>query len=278
MNLKFIVNDYILIWNILFQASISEDIHKLKQKIWNNYKNEYNQTFRDNVKILKDPKNFIPDNDTVYNIVLENKNYERIKKQTEKYRMHLLSIWDEHKRKTIKDIKEILRFDISDYCCFVVLPELDVIDTTTVENSHINSIVLGKPIDKNQLNSIIKLVFEIVKKEMSDYKTEYKDIVDAVIELAIINEFATRFTGVSYYLAGNNSLKFLKKQIYPYWLMYLGVEKDKMIDYMNRDNVAFNVDNYTYERQLKKINLYGFIDFCIKNQRHILKIQDLEIL
>ena len=40
MNLKFAVNDYVLIWNLLFQASVSEEIHKLKQKIWFNYKKE----------------------------------------------------------------------------------------------------------------------------------------------------------------------------------------------------------------------------------------------
>ena len=34
MNIKFVVNDYILIWNLLFQASISEKMHVLKQKIW----------------------------------------------------------------------------------------------------------------------------------------------------------------------------------------------------------------------------------------------------
>lgn len=46
MNLKFVVNDYVLIWNLLFQASISENIHKFKQKIWINYKNEYNKPLK----------------------------------------------------------------------------------------------------------------------------------------------------------------------------------------------------------------------------------------
>ena len=50
MNTKFIVNDYILIWNLLFGASISEPIYKLKQKIWDTYKNEYNATFKDKLE------------------------------------------------------------------------------------------------------------------------------------------------------------------------------------------------------------------------------------
>ena len=73
--MKFIVNDYALIWNLLFQASFSEGIYKLKQKLWDTYRNEYNETFRDKDLIMKDPKNFIPNDDTIYNIILENKNY-----------------------------------------------------------------------------------------------------------------------------------------------------------------------------------------------------------
>lgn len=34
MDVKFVVNDYVLIWNLLFQASISESIYQLKQKLW----------------------------------------------------------------------------------------------------------------------------------------------------------------------------------------------------------------------------------------------------
>ena len=38
MDLKFVVNDYILIWNLLFGVSISESIYNLKQRLWKNYK------------------------------------------------------------------------------------------------------------------------------------------------------------------------------------------------------------------------------------------------
>ena len=58
MNTKFIVNDYAIIWNLLFQASISESIYKLKQKLWDAYKAEYNETYNDKEAILKDIKNF----------------------------------------------------------------------------------------------------------------------------------------------------------------------------------------------------------------------------
>ena len=88
--MKFLVNDYALIWNLLFQASFSEGIYKLKQKLWDTYRNEYNETFKDKELIMQDPKNFIPNNDIIYNIILENKNYEKLRKQVDKYRLEVM--------------------------------------------------------------------------------------------------------------------------------------------------------------------------------------------
>lgn len=279
MNLKFIVNDYVLIWNLLFQASISENIHKLKQKIWINYKREYSTTFKDNTIILKDYKNFIPDDDTVYELVLENKSYERIKNSTDKYRIKLVELWDLYKKDSIKELKKILRFDIKMYHVLVVPEALDIVDSQNIRDAKINTIVWGKKLDNNNpLSSIISLIHEIVKKELREFRPEYKDIVDAVVELAILNEFATRLTGTTHYLNGDNTLKFLKKQIYPYWLMYLGVEKEDMTKYMARDRIAFDTQKYDYEKELRKIDIFDFIDFCIKNQKNIVKINELEIL
>lgn len=279
MNLKFVVNDYILIWNLLFQASVSENIHALKQKIWINYKKEYNDTFKDNPVILKDPKNFIPNDDTIYNILLETKEYEDIKKDTEKFRVNLLKVWDDNKKKSIAELKDILRFDIKLYHVLVVSEKLDIIDTTDPKGKKVNTIVWGKKVEeKNPTSIIVKLVFEIVKKEMKNYQEDYKDMVEAIIELAILNEFATRISGVSHYLTGDNTLKYLKKQIYPYWLMYLGVNEEELLKYMSRDNISFDISKYPYEKQLKRLDLYSFIDFCIRNQKHIVKIDELEII
>ena len=205
MNLKFIVNDYVLIWNLLFQASINEKIHKLKQKLWINYKKEYNNTYRDKELILKDPKNFIPNDDTIYNIVLESKEYEAIKKKTEKYRNQVLKIWDENKKNTTKIIKD----------------------------SKVNTIILGKHVTQDtSIKLLVEIIFKILQKEYKKYKVEYEEIVEAIIELAILNELPTRLTGRSYYLTGEPTLNYLKRQIYPYWLMYLGADKEEIRNYL----------------------------------------------
>ena len=52
MNIKFILNEYILIWNLLFRQSISKELNSRKQKIWLNYKKEYNDLYGENKKIL----------------------------------------------------------------------------------------------------------------------------------------------------------------------------------------------------------------------------------
>ena len=279
MNLKFMVNDYVLIWNLLFQASINEKVHKLKQKLWINYKKEYNNTYRDKELIVKDTKNFIPNDDTIYNIVLETKEYEKIKKDTEKYRNEVLKIWDNNKKEATKIIKSITRLELKPYQILVVSEQLDIIDTTTVKDAKINTVVLGKKVTSDtSMKLLVELVFQILKHEFKEYKTEYKEIVDAVVELAVLNEFPTRLTGRSHYLTGDPTLNYLKRQIYPYWLMYLGADKEDMLSFMMRDKIAFDVDKYAYEKELKKKDLLEFIDFCIRNQKYIVKINELEII
>ena len=279
MNLKFVVNDYVLIWNLLFQASINERVHKLKQKLWINYKKEYNNTYRDKELILKDTKNFIPNDDTIYNIVLETKEYEKIKKDTEKYRNEVLKIWDNNKKEATKIIKSITRLELKPYQILVVSEQLDIIDTTTVKDAKINTVVLGKKVTSDtSMKLLVELVFQILKHEFKEYKAEYKEIVDAVVELAVLNEFPTRLTGRSHYLTGDPTLNYLKRQIYPYWLMYLGADKEDMLSFMMRDKIAFDVDKYAYEKELKKKDLLEFIDFCIRNQKYIVKINELEII
>ena len=277
MNLKFMVNDYVLIWNLLFQASISDSIHKYKQKLWQNYKKEYNITYKDYKKIMKDPKNFIPQDDTIYNLMKDYSGYKELKKETEKYRLYLVKMWDKYKKQTIKELKNITRMEFDSYQVLVVSPKLKCTKIEVPPTTKVNTIVWGVK-HRFGLENLTHIVFDIIKKELENYKKEYKDIVKAIIELVVLNEFATRISGKSKYLSGEESLKFLKRQIYPYWLMYLGVKKEDLVKYMKRDKILFDVSKYTYERELKKIDLLRFIDFCIKNQKHILKINELEII
>ena len=82
----------------------------------------------------------------------------------------------------------------------------------------------------------------------------------------------------STFLKGDISLTYLKRQIYPYFLMYLGSSLEDYTSYMMRDGISFDIEKYPIEKDLAKLNLIEFIEFCIKNQYKILHINQLEIV
>ena len=279
MNLNFVLNDYVLIWNLLFSASISSDIQSFKQKLWKNYRHSYNELYKEEELILKDPKNYIPDDDTIFDMVKASDIYKGIREETEKYRLDLLHTWDKIKKDLNKNLKEILRFDIKLYHVLVVDKKLDVIGMKIPKSRRVNTITWGNRVDSdNYTLAIINIIEHIVRKELANYQVEYKDIVDAIIELAIDNELTSRALNKSVYLRGDSSLKYLKRQLYPYFLMYLGYSKEEILNRMIEDKIIFELDKYTFERGLATVDLKTFINFCIKNQKHILKIKELEII
>lgn len=279
MNLSFDLNDYLLIWNLLFQTSISNETQRLKEKLWKNYRHLYKALYKEEAKILKDPKNYIPDDDTIFDMVKATDVYKKIRKETEEYRLFLMHYYDEMKKTINNYFKDIIRFDIKMYHVLVINPRFNAVEMKTVKSRKVNTISWGMMNDQNDGElAIISIISHALRKELKDYETDYQEIVDGVVELAIDNELATRIKGKSYYLKGDNSLKFLKKQIYPYFLMYFGSNKDEMINYMARDNIIFDVDNYTFTRSLAASNLKEFISFCIENQKYILQIEELEII
>lgn len=281
MNVKFLINDYALIWSLLFNASISESIHKLKQKLWLNYKKEYNNSYKDKAQILTDFKNYIPNDDTIYNIILENKEYEKLAKQAEKYRLEIMKLWDSHKKEIANLFKNIIKKDLKNYNFLIVNKELNIIDslkhteTSTSEETYI----IGLPIDKKEPKKVIlKILLNILEKEVKNYPLNTQDFKKAILELAVLNEFATQISNRSCYISGDPALNELKRRLYPYWLMYLGVSKADFTKYMMRDNIAFDIDKYAYEKELKKMNIEEFIDFCIRNKRYIIRTELIEVI
>ena len=75
----------------------------------------------------------------------------------------------------------------------------------------------------------------------------------------------------SHYISGNPELLSIKRMIYPYWLMYLGIPKEEFFGYMMRDKISFEIDKYDYEKELKKMNIEEFIEFCVMNKNEIIE-------
>lgn len=281
MKMDFIINKYLLIWYLLYESSISEGIHKLKQKLWRDHRKEYSLLHGDRDIILKDLDNYIPDDDLIFNFVESSDEYKKLKRETNKYRLDLLRMWDQNKKLYLRELNKLLRDDfLSDYQVLVIHPSFDILETDLNDNT----IIIGKKINANDKDNFLTyLIYKIIKKTFSGIKTNDDDIVNAIIELLITNELFTRVTKKSKYNLGKKSLREIKEKIYPYWLMYMGVEQSDMEKYMVRDNIFFNISSYTYEDNLKNIDIFSFINFVLKNRRVILRkkivpIEDIEIL
>ena len=93
MRLHFSTNDYLITWNLLFGSSFSETVHTFKQRLYKTYRNQYNHLSKDKDEMLQDIKNFIPDDDTLYNLVFETELFTKLKNASEKHRLALLKIF-----------------------------------------------------------------------------------------------------------------------------------------------------------------------------------------
>ncbi len=281
MKLDIITNKYLLMWNLLFQSSVSTEFHLLKQDIWTMNRKEYSKVHQDKDKIIKELDNFIPEDDLIYNLLESNPLYKKIKIDTNRYRLSVLEAWDLNKKKYNKELFNILKKNIDDkYKILVVHPSLDIIETDLNDSV----IIVGKKIilrDKD--NFLTYLIYKIVKNEIFKTKTKEKEILDVICELCITNELYTRVTGKSKYHYGKKENKELKEKIYPYFLMYLGVKEEAFDKYMIRDNIFFDKNDYKYEKLLKKLNIDEFIYFLTKNKKKIMKkkivpVEEIEML
>jgi hypothetical protein len=276
MNIQFIVNDYLLAWNLLFRPSVSEDIQKLKERLWKNYPKEYMKLEKENVEILKYTNDFIPDDDKIYNFIFESEEYKTLKKQTDKYRRFLMKIWDQHQKVIQQSLKELLRFKVTDnYQILVIHPYFDNVEY--LKKNPKKNIVWGKKEDtEDGLKAVMRILFTTVKYEIGDYQDKNREIVTAIEDLMVTNEIYTRVSGYSKYGEGIKRLKLLKKQLYPYWLMYQGADREELVSFMMRDKMPFDIDKYPIEKGLRKVDLKEFIDFCCNNQKYIIRLNELD--
>lgn len=277
MNLKFIVNEYVLIWYLLFQQSISNELNDYKQKLWINLKKQYNDFQKEKHVILEDPKNYIPDDDTIYDMVKDFGQYSNYLNETEMLKRTIIKIWDKYKKKIDSNLFKVLKIDIPNYNVLLVNPRLNVIDISSNKDNKIHTVVYGKKIEEDDIKIVLELIYMIVRKEFKNFDKDNFEIVEAILELAILHELGTRITNKSCYLFGNSKNALIKRQIYPYFLMYLGIDRDDLFSYMRRDGIVYDASNYTNEVQLRKINIKEFINFCINNKKIILRLDKIGV-
>lgn len=273
MKISFNVNKYLLMWYLLYQRSISEEIHKLKQKLWINNKKEYSLIYSEKENILLELDNYIPNDDTIYNSIENSEIYKKIRQDTNRNRLSLLELWDLNRKQYNRELSNIMKtsFDY-EYNMLIIHPAFNIIEVNN------NNIIVGKKVNsKDKDDFLAYLIYKIVKEKFQKLRHEERDIINVIIELITLNELFTRVTHSSKYNFGKKDIYDLKKQIYPYWLMYLGVSEDKFESYMVRDNIFFNQKDYEYNKSLKDLDIYDFISFCIRHKRKIFRVKPVTV-
>lgn len=273
MKIEFLVNQYLLIWTLLYAPSISLKINAYKKKLWLIYKNDYKKIENDKYHILNDIKNFIPDDNTMYEKVEDTSIYDKLVSDATRNRIELLRSWDKYKKQINRDIKDILKVELGKYNVLVLPSYMDYV----VKTDNIRNIGWGKKEDfTDEVETITNIIHTLVTLDMPEYSDELDvKIRDACLELMIKNELYTRLNKNSNNLNGSKDLNEIKQEIYPYFLMYLGVDLENTTQYMARDNFAFDISKYTNEYKLRDLNYVEFIDFIVRNKKHILKIKKI---
>jgi len=275
MNIEIMVNDYLLAWYLLYGASLSKEIDRFKRSLYTKYTKEYNFCYKDRSEIIKYGKDFIPDNDILYNAVLESGLFRSLKKEANHHKMHIEKLWENNKKEITKHIEDVLRIPFPKKInLYIIHPRLEIIEYT----SDFNVLVWGS--DKDKYDALTVMLMTITKgiiRNKNNLKLKnYDEVLDSILELSIVNEIGKRISKSYTYELGNPVLKLIKRQIYPFWLMYLGyIEKETILNKMIDDRIGFDLDKYPIDKNIKKLNLSQFIEFCAKNSRHILKLNNI---
>lgn len=274
MNLEIMVNDYLLAWYILYGASLSKEIDKFKRNLFTKYKKEYNFCYKDRAEILKYGKDFIPDNDILYNAVLTSSLFRSLKKETVKHRNNIEKLWEGNKEDINKHINNVIRMSFPKIIhVYIIHPRFEI----TEYLRDLKSLTWGSEKDKYDVLTIfLSLITKGLLLDGNEEFSDNKEILNSIIELSIINEIGKSISQNFSYDLGSPVLKIIKRQIYPYWLMYLGyVDKEKILNKMIDDKVGFDLEKYPLDRSLKKMNLKVFTEYCIKNSKNILKLNNI---
>lgn len=263
MKIKFLTNNYMTIWNLLYSPSISIRTHALKQKLWITYNKEYKKIEKDKDEILCDIKNFIPDDNTLYDVFDGSRMFQKLCRDTEKHRMEILKSWDIYKKDINKELDNVLKITLNDFSIIVIHPSMD----TALNTKDSYNIAWGKKKDLNDLLYTLLSMIELSIQKENIYESEVdRKIFESVIHMAVVNEIYTRLASSNYKSSPKNSK--LEKALYPYFLMYMGATLDDTTHYMMRDNMPFDITKYK-NIDFKDMNILEFIDYLVQNKKKI---------
>ena len=170
------VNDYLLAWYILYGASLSKEIDRFKKTLFTKYKKEYNFCYKDRSEILKYGKDFIPDNDILYNAVLTSTLFKSLKKETVKHRNNIEKMWEASGADINKYINNVIRFPFPKIVSvYVIHPRFEI----TEYAKELKCLIWGSEKDKyDDLMMFLSIITKGLLKEKNIDYVNNKEIVD----------------------------------------------------------------------------------------------------
>lgn len=254
-----------------------EELTQIKNNLWYKYMDAYKSIF--NIR-FSNFSNFLLDND-IKKIIKEFKKTEVFKKmyiETEIYLTNVKKYWEENKNIINQYLKKNLKTD------FDIKPTVYILHPETYTGYSFDSdkIAWGHYKGVEDLNyNITYLVHEGLHCLIPFGKDETDDecnIKHSIIELISDYELYSLLKGESTLKEGHSYLNAYKKFIYPYWLRYIGLDDNQIIQRLKKDSVRSSDLFDIKTSDISIMNIQQFIDFCTEKYRAtLIKTSDKKI-
>lgn len=238
------------------------DLEELKDDLWYKYKDGYWKLLNMNAY---NTSIFMLDEDVIKTIhsFKETDEFKNLYKETEVYYQKVKKDWEENKSKINNYLKNILKININ------IRPMVYISHPNTYEGFSFdnNKIAWGhyKGLEDPNYN-LTYLVHEGLHSLLPFDKEETEiqsNIKHTIIEFVSDYELYSWLKGESTLNEGHPYLNEYRKFIYPYWLMYIGLNSGQIEERLKKDSVDLSELNNIKQTDTSNMDIYEFINFCI---------------
>jgi hypothetical protein len=236
-------------------------LEDLKNELWNSDRQGYKDVFNINEF---NPQYYLIDNDVIKTInnfknTLE---FKKIHQETVLYCDMIKKYWNQVSDEIVSFLKNILRINIDkEFDVYITHPD------TCTGFSFNGSIAWGHFKGLSDMNyNIVYLIHESLHNLIPfdlDETSDSASIKHSIIELISDYELYSKLSGVSKYNVGHPNLKEYRNFVYPYWLKYLGLNNEQIIERIKFDGLDTNEFNLS-KVNIEALNINEFIKFCVK--------------
>lgn len=247
----------------ILNGMIKEDdeLTKIKDNLWYKHMSAYKSIFNIEFSSIS---TFLSDND-IKNIIQDFKKTEEFKKmyiETELYFKKIKEYWEKNKNMINNFLKQILKIDFDiQPTVYIVHPNAYTgysFDSDKIAWGHYKGVA-----DQNY--NLTYLIHEGLHCLLPFGENETEDecnIKHSIIELISDYELYSLLKKESTLKEGHPYLEKYKRFIYPYWLRYIGLDNEQIIQRLKIDHVNSNDLMNIEDNDFSTMNIQEFIEFC----------------